>query len=97
MRMIVAFLAMLLATPAAFGRVSQPLGRQPKVQNHLPKEPRLWQDREGIFAISRPDGERWAFRSGSERCAFASRVRFKPIGSPPFPRGEDRAHPRADS
>ena len=53
-----------LASPPSFARVSQPLGRQPKVQSHLPQPPRLWQDRDGAFAISRPEGDRWAFRAG---------------------------------
>ncbi len=56
-----ALLALLAASPSG-ARVGQPLGRQPKAPDRLPA-PRLWQDRGGAFALNRPTGERWAFRS----------------------------------
>jgi hypothetical protein len=46
-------------------RVTSPLGRAPRPQQHGLQIPRLWQDRTGQFALERPEGERWAFRSGA--------------------------------
>jgi len=51
-----------LASPLA-ARVSRPLGRMQKPQHGLPT-PKLWQDRTGSFALSRPENEHWMFRSG---------------------------------
>jgi hypothetical protein len=46
-------------------RVTTPLGRVPHPQEQRGlAAPRLWQDRTGQFALERPNGERWMFRSG---------------------------------
>src|SRR5205085_7953379 len=63
MRALLAAAVLLLATPLAQARVSRPLGRAPKAQHGL-EAPKLWQDRAGAFALSRPDNERWMFRGG---------------------------------
>jgi hypothetical protein len=62
MRALAAATAALLALPA-FARIERPLGRAPKVPQRL-NAPRLWQDKQGAFALERPDGERWNFQAG---------------------------------
>ena len=49
-----------LSVPA---RVVTPQGRAPKPQHGL-QAPKMWQDRSGMFALARPDNERWMFRAG---------------------------------
>ncbi len=51
----------LMLLPA---RVSRPLGRAPRAPQHGLQAPRMWQDRTGQFALTRPDNERWMFRAG---------------------------------
>ena len=55
--------ALLLASSAALAHVTPAMGRTPKPQRGA-QAARLWEDRGGAFALSRPDGERWAFKSG---------------------------------
>ena len=57
--------ALLLASSLAQAHVTRPLGRAAKAQRGERASP-LWEDREGAFALARPDGGRWAFRSGVE-------------------------------
>jgi hypothetical protein len=54
-----------LASPHADARVSGPSGRAPKPPppNSL-QSPRMWQDRDGVFALEKPKSDRWSFRSG---------------------------------
>ena len=40
-----------------------PLGRAPKPERGL-QAPRMWQDKSSLFALERPESERWMFRSG---------------------------------
>lgn len=62
--MILAAAAVLsLVSPPAAARVAGPLGRAPRPQHGL-QAPKMWQDRTGAFALSRPDNEHWAFRGG---------------------------------
>jgi hypothetical protein len=63
MRVLIAVAVLALASPLALARVSRPLGRAPKPQHGL-EAPKLWQDRAGAFALSRPENEHWMFRSG---------------------------------
>jgi hypothetical protein len=63
MRVVIAVAVLALASPLALARVSRPLGRAPKPQHGL-EAPKLWQDRAGAFALSRPENEHWMFRSG---------------------------------
>ena len=57
--------ALTLASPLALARVSGPLGRAPKPPPAgALQAPRMWQDRDGVFALERPKSERWAFRGG---------------------------------
>jgi hypothetical protein len=52
----------LLAAPA-FARVTREVqGRTPKPPSRL-QVPRLWSDQAGAFALERPTGDRWSFRS----------------------------------
>jgi hypothetical protein len=62
MRIAIAAAVLSLASPLA-ARVSRPLGRMQRPQHGL-QGPKMWQDRSGSFALSRPDNERWMFRSG---------------------------------
>ena len=52
-----------LAVSLVPARVSSPMGRAPKPQTGI-QSPKMWQDRGGLFALERPDQERWMFRSG---------------------------------
>jgi hypothetical protein len=55
--------AALLVATSVEARVSRPMGRSPKSSRRL-GAPRVWQDKEGAFALERPDGERWSFQGG---------------------------------
>jgi hypothetical protein len=52
-----------LAPSFAIARVTTPMGRQPKPEQRS-TAPKLWEDRDGQFALARPDGNRWTFRGG---------------------------------
>jgi hypothetical protein len=67
MRVLLALAASLalLAAPA-FARVTRELqGRTPKPPSRL-QTPRLWSDQAGAFALERPAGDRWSFRSDAQ-------------------------------
>lgn len=55
--------AALLLPPSAESRVHRSLGRAPRSAQRL-GAPRIWQDKQGAFALERPDGERWSFQGG---------------------------------
>lgn len=56
--------ARLAPAPLAAARVVTPQGRPPQTPQHGLAAPKLWQDRTGQFALTRPDNERWMFRAG---------------------------------
>jgi hypothetical protein len=62
MRMIGA--ACVLSVAFSLARVTKPLGRQPKVPERGLQAPRMWQDRDRVFALERPKSDRWLFRGG---------------------------------
>jgi hypothetical protein len=65
MKGVVAAAVLSLAPSLALARVTTPLGRQPKAEQRGPATPKLWEDRDGQFAIARPEGKRWLFQGGA--------------------------------
>jgi hypothetical protein len=59
----VAAVLVSLAPSFASARVTTPLGRQPKAEKRGQPTPKLWEDRDGLFALARPDGGRWIFQA----------------------------------
>jgi hypothetical protein len=54
--------ALSIAPSLVLGRVTAPQGRQGKQDKHSPDSQRMWQDRDGQFALARPEDDRWNFR-----------------------------------
>lgn len=63
MRLSSAVAVAVLVSGSAHARLVQPLGRAPRPSQRL-NAPRLWQDKQGAFALERPEGERWRFQGG---------------------------------
>ncbi len=55
--------AALLVATSVEARIERPMGRAPRASQRL-SAPRIWQDKQGAFALERPDGERWSFQGG---------------------------------
>ena len=65
MSRIASAVAVLIFTAAsANARVVRPLGRTQRAPLQSPRAPRLWQDKQGAFALERPEGEHWRFQGG---------------------------------
>lgn len=59
----VCMIALSLAPSLASARVTAPLGRAPKADQHVQPTAKLWEDGDGQFALARPEGGRWTFQS----------------------------------
>ncbi len=60
--------AALLVATAVQARIERPMGRAPRRSQRSLElvAPKLWQDKQGAFALERPEGDRWSFQ-GSVR------------------------------
>ena len=63
MRALLVAAAAVLLSGSVEARVVRPSGRAPRVSQRL-NAPKLWQDKQGAFALERPEGERWRFQGG---------------------------------
>jgi hypothetical protein len=63
MNLAIAASMLSLGLTLAPARLTQPQGRAPRPLHGL-QAPKLWQDRGGMFALERPENERWMFRAG---------------------------------